>query len=178
MDEADILGDRIAIMAEGQLRCVGSALFLKKTYGVGYQLTIEKEKCSENGREVEVDVDEAQGDTAADHHQTDAMLREIVKSAVPEAIRLSNSSTEMRYQLPIASSSSFVPMLNALDEAANRGEISSYGVSITTLVSFGIFQSFWSFRLFLTCLCIRRMRFFLLLPRVTLVKRMNLLHQQ
>jgi hypothetical protein len=42
MDEADILGDRIAIMAEGQLRCCGSSLFLKKTYGVGYQLTIEK----------------------------------------------------------------------------------------------------------------------------------------
>lgn len=42
MDEADLLGDRIAIMAEGQLRCVGSSLFLKKTYGVGYQLTIIK----------------------------------------------------------------------------------------------------------------------------------------
>jgi hypothetical protein len=41
-DEADILGDRIAIMAEGQLRCAGSSLFLKKMYGVGYQLTIEK----------------------------------------------------------------------------------------------------------------------------------------
>jgi ATP-binding cassette, subfamily A (ABC1), member 3 len=40
--EADILGDRIAIMAEGQLRCAGSSLFLKKHYGVGYQLTIEK----------------------------------------------------------------------------------------------------------------------------------------
>ena len=30
-------------MAEGQLRCAGSALFLKKMYGVGYQLTIEKQ---------------------------------------------------------------------------------------------------------------------------------------
>ena len=28
-DEADFLGDRIAIMAEGQLRCCGSSLFLK-----------------------------------------------------------------------------------------------------------------------------------------------------
>ena len=42
MDEADILGDRIAIMAEGQLRCCGSSLFLKKHFGVGYQLTIIK----------------------------------------------------------------------------------------------------------------------------------------
>lgn len=29
-------------MAEGHLRCAGSSLFLKKMYGVGYQLTIEK----------------------------------------------------------------------------------------------------------------------------------------
>ncbi|CAN0116974.1 unnamed protein product, partial [Discosporangium mesarthrocarpum] len=35
MDEADLLGDRIAIMADGALRCCGSSLFLKRHYGVG-----------------------------------------------------------------------------------------------------------------------------------------------
>ncbi len=29
MDEADLLGDRIAIMADGRLKCSGSSLFLK-----------------------------------------------------------------------------------------------------------------------------------------------------
>ena len=29
-DEADYLGDRIAIMADGELRCCGSSMFLKK----------------------------------------------------------------------------------------------------------------------------------------------------
>ena len=33
MDEADYLGDRIAIMAKGKLVCSGSSLFLKKRYG-------------------------------------------------------------------------------------------------------------------------------------------------
>jgi ABC-type multidrug transport system ATPase subunit len=33
MDEADILGDRIAIMAEGKLRCAGLSLFLKNKFG-------------------------------------------------------------------------------------------------------------------------------------------------
>ena len=42
MDEADILGDRIAIMAEGDVQCTGSSLFLKNRYGVGYNLTIAK----------------------------------------------------------------------------------------------------------------------------------------
>lgn len=42
MDEADYLGDRIAIMGEGKLLCCGSSLFLKNKYGVGYNLTIVK----------------------------------------------------------------------------------------------------------------------------------------
>lgn len=33
MDEADLLGDRIAIMAGGKLQCYGSPFFLKKKYG-------------------------------------------------------------------------------------------------------------------------------------------------
>lgn len=42
MDEADVLGDRIGIMQNGRLITVGSSLFLKKRYGVGYKFTFEK----------------------------------------------------------------------------------------------------------------------------------------
>jgi ABC-type multidrug transport system ATPase subunit len=42
MDEADILGDRIGIMTGGQLVCLGSSLFLKNRYGVGYILKMVK----------------------------------------------------------------------------------------------------------------------------------------
>jgi len=34
MDEADLLGDRIAILANGRLQCFGSSMFLKKKYGI------------------------------------------------------------------------------------------------------------------------------------------------
>lgn len=43
MDEADYLGDRVAIMATGRLKCVGSPYFLKQRYGVGYTLVIVKD---------------------------------------------------------------------------------------------------------------------------------------
>ena len=43
MDEADILGDRIAIMTEGNIKCCGSPLFLKNKYGVGYHMVMVKE---------------------------------------------------------------------------------------------------------------------------------------
>ena len=41
-DEADLLGDRIAIMVEGKLRTVGTSLFLKSRFGVGYHVTLVK----------------------------------------------------------------------------------------------------------------------------------------
>lgn len=42
MDEADVLGDRIAIISQGKLQCCGSSLFLKGHYGNGYYLTLTK----------------------------------------------------------------------------------------------------------------------------------------
>uniref|UniRef100_A0A3B4ADE4 ABC transporter domain-containing protein n=1 Tax=Periophthalmus magnuspinnatus TaxID=409849 RepID=A0A3B4ADE4_9GOBI len=44
MDEADILGDRIAIISHGKMRCCGSSLFLKKQFGSGYYLTLVREE--------------------------------------------------------------------------------------------------------------------------------------
>ena len=125
MDEADILGDRIAIMAEGQLRCCGSSLFLKKTYGVGYQLTIEKQRkrkgeCGPDGGIV-------------DDSSIDNDIKEIVTGAVKDAVVLSNVGTEMSFQLPLGASDRMVSMFAGLEEQQRNGRITTYGVSITTL---------------------------------------------
>lgn len=40
MEEADVLGDRIGIMARGRLRCLGTALRLKARFGSGYRISI------------------------------------------------------------------------------------------------------------------------------------------
>lgn len=60
MDEADILGDRIGIMSQGQIICLGSALFLKNRYGVGYNFTMVK-KNKENNDLVEKYLNEKLG---------------------------------------------------------------------------------------------------------------------
>lgn len=44
MDEADMLGDRIAIISHGKLCCVGSSLYLKNQLGTGYYLTLVKKE--------------------------------------------------------------------------------------------------------------------------------------
>jgi len=44
MEEADRLGDRVAIMAHGKLKCCGSSIFLKNKLGGGYRLSIINKK--------------------------------------------------------------------------------------------------------------------------------------
>lgn len=39
MEEADVLGDKIAVMAHGQLRCVGSSVHLKNRFA-GYKINL------------------------------------------------------------------------------------------------------------------------------------------
>lgn len=50
MDEAELLGDRTAIISQGRLCCCGSPLFLKARLGTGYHLTlVKRERCGTGG---------------------------------------------------------------------------------------------------------------------------------
>ncbi|ONK78401.1 uncharacterized protein A4U43_C02F18390 [Asparagus officinalis] len=123
MDEADVLGDRIAIMGNGHLRCCGSSLFLKHRYGVGYTLTLTKTS------------------------PTTSVAADIVHRHVPTATRLSDVGTEISFRLPISSSSSFENMFREIESCIRRPEVAgeysttydgvhgieSYGISVTTL---------------------------------------------
>ncbi|KAG7398223.1 ATP-binding cassette sub- A member 12 [Phytophthora boehmeriae] len=111
MDEADILGDRIAIMAEGELRCCGSSLFLKNRYGAGYNLTLVKD------------------DATCDDNAVTALIT----SYVPSAQLLSNVGSEIAYQLPQKSSPQFAAMFTKIDSNLQKLGVLSYGISATTL---------------------------------------------
>jgi len=47
MEEADILGDRIGIVAKGRLRCLGNSVRLKSRFGEGYKVSVS---CGDNMR--------------------------------------------------------------------------------------------------------------------------------
>ncbi|KAF7819038.1 ABC transporter A family member 1 isoform X1 [Senna tora] len=124
MDEADELGDRIAIMANGSLKCSGSSLFLKHHYGVGYTLTLVKSA------------------------PTASVASDIVRRHVPSATCVSEVGTEISFRLPLLSSPAFESMFREIesclrksvsnlestdnDEKGSLG-IESYGISVTTL---------------------------------------------
>ena len=49
MEEADVLGDRIAIMAKGAVKCIGTSLRLKTRFGAGYRLAVSLEAAALQG---------------------------------------------------------------------------------------------------------------------------------
>lgn len=63
MDEADLLGDRIAIISQGRLYCSGTPLFLKNCFGTGFYLTLVRKmkgiQGPGTGREVRICPDRA-----------------------------------------------------------------------------------------------------------------------
>lgn len=51
MEEADILCDRIAIMAKGRLRCIGSSIRLKSKFGSGFIASIHFTESNDSNKE-------------------------------------------------------------------------------------------------------------------------------
>ena len=64
MDEAELLGDRTAIIAGGRLRCCGSPLFLKARLGTGYHLTLVKQERGGTGGSTSPDTTKEVGSSA------------------------------------------------------------------------------------------------------------------
>ncbi|XP_053559159.1 phospholipid-transporting ATPase ABCA1-like [Bombina bombina] len=146
MDEADILGDRIAIISHGKLCCCGSSMFLKKCFGSGYFLTLVKQ----NGLETNImqdqrnlllhnnNEDKKNGDESENKENTMQALKPItslIQEHVAQAQFLQSIGQEITYILPYkgAEDGSFAKLFEALDSQLSKLDISSYGLSDTTL---------------------------------------------
>lgn len=112
MDEADILGDRIGIMNEGNLICLGSSLFLKNRFGTGYTLTVVKKSALSKSTDLENYI-----------HQR---LGEDVK-------KTAEISTEVTFMIPSQLSFQFKKFFSEFDQVLDRLNMRSYGISVPTL---------------------------------------------
>ncbi|XP_076468710.1 phospholipid-transporting ATPase ABCA3-like [Babylonia areolata] len=110
MDEADVLGDRIAIMAEGVVKCCGTSLFLKKLYGAGYHLVMVKgPQCDE------------------------ARVTAVIQSQVARATLESHMGSELSYLLPKEDVSLFPKLFRVIERESAELDITSFGATATTM---------------------------------------------
>nr|KAG5687864.1 hypothetical protein BaRGS_007558 [Batillaria attramentaria] len=110
MDEADALGNRIAIMSKGKLVCCGTSMFLKKLCGTGYHLTIVKaEGCQKLG------------------------VVRVIKSHVHKAKAGEESKSELHFLLPNNQVSKFPALFRQLEAQKEELGILCFGASASTM---------------------------------------------
>ena len=113
MDEADILGDRIAIIKQGRLRACGSSDYLKKKFGLGYMMRFSLQQgvdSSITGR-----------------------ISDVINSNTSNAEVVSIAGTEMSVRLAKTSVSIFPTLFSTLEQRAIELKIDSFGIETTTL---------------------------------------------
>ncbi|CAG9795500.1 unnamed protein product [Diatraea saccharalis] len=110
MEEADALGDRVAALHSGRLRCFATPLYLKKAIGTGYRLTF----------------------TTIGTPKQEAITR-AVTSHVPDANLKEATINSISYNLPAASSDKFPQLFTGLENQRSELGIDSIGVGASTL---------------------------------------------
>ena len=110
MDEADVLGDRIGIMAAGKILCLGTSLFLKDRYGAGFKLTIVKKSKKAN-----------------------KAIQPYLEAELGQIEKLSEVSSEITFKIPSDKAPMFQDFFEKFDSELQRLDIVSYGISMTTL---------------------------------------------
>ncbi|KAF4107052.1 phospholipid-transporting ATPase ABCA1 isoform X2 [Onychostoma macrolepis] len=149
MDEADLLGDRIAIISQGKLCCCGTPLFLKARLGTGYYLTLVKREmhsmpsststCKLPSTAVTKDSDSSVSDDTglgSEENGFDvAALMALAQQYIPDAQLVEDIGREAVINLPHAASEdgSLALFLNELDKRQGEFGVVSYGLSDTTL---------------------------------------------
>ncbi|KAI6188218.1 hypothetical protein M3Y98_00330700 [Aphelenchoides besseyi] len=116
MEEADLLGDKIAILSHGELQCSGSSMFLKKKYGAGYHLIIVYQS---NDAEM----------LETMNKRTHELLRSYCSSVVCQSI----VGSEANFLLSEEDRPKFSRLFAHLESIQDQLGIRSFGVSITTM---------------------------------------------
>ncbi|KAL6465280.1 hypothetical protein MHYP_G00254130 [Metynnis hypsauchen] len=130
MDEADLLGDRIAIISHGKLKCCGSPLFLKSTYGDGYKLTLVKKQSDSNAAD-----QSSVPPSSSLSPCSESRVTQFIRQYVASCLLVSDSNTELSYVLPseAVKKGCFERLFQALEQSLDSLALTSFGVMDTTL---------------------------------------------
>ncbi|XP_037680076.1 phospholipid-transporting ATPase ABCA7 isoform X3 [Choloepus didactylus] len=146
LDEAELLGDRVAMVAGGRLCCCGSPLFLRRHLGSGYYLTLVKglppqvtsrkrAADSEPGMDARQEWEPGSQGSTAGEGQDAAQLLALTRRWVPGAQLVEELPHELVLVLPYtgALDGSFAELFCELDQQLAGLGLAGYGISDTSL---------------------------------------------
>ena len=115
MEEADVLADRIAVVVDGRIKCVGSPLNLKNVYGDGYKVSL----VCEPGNEVNA--------------------IKLMDQIAPSNKFVDDSGGSMIFTVPLSSTKEITPLFKLIEEVDedihDRSQIGSYATDEDALIA-------------------------------------------
>uniref|UniRef100_A0A8C3EQS5 Uncharacterized protein n=1 Tax=Corvus moneduloides TaxID=1196302 RepID=A0A8C3EQS5_CORMO len=109
MEEADAQADRKAFLSGGRLQSVGSSLYLKRKWGIGYHLRMHiNDLCDPE------------------------LVSSVVRQYIPDAVLKGQMRDELCFMLPLENTDSFPDLLSHLESSLLQGVV-NYEVTRTTL---------------------------------------------
>ncbi|XP_071429811.1 ABC-type organic anion transporter ABCA8-like isoform X2 [Pithys albifrons albifrons] len=109
MEEADAHADRKAFLSNGKLQSVGSSLYLKRKWGIGYHLRVHiNDLCDPE------------------------LISSLVRQYIPDAMLKGKKRDELCYLLPLENTDSFPDLFSHLESSLLQGVV-NYEVTRTTL---------------------------------------------
>ncbi|XP_063366848.1 phospholipid-transporting ATPase ABCA1-like [Cydia amplana] len=110
MEEADALGDRIAALHHGRLRCHATPMFLKRAIGTGHRLTFTTLGAP-----------------------NEAAITSAITAVVPDATVRDRRPNGLTYNLPATDTARLPELFTALERTRSELQIDTIGVSRSTL---------------------------------------------
>ncbi|XP_050627179.1 phospholipid-transporting ATPase ABCA7 [Macaca thibetana thibetana] len=142
LDEAELLGDRVAVVAGGRLCCCGSPLFLRRQLGSGYYLTLVKARLplttsekADTDMEGSMDTGQEKKNSSQGSRVGTPQLLALVQHWVPGTRLVEELPHELVLVLPYtgAHDGSFATLFQELDTRLAELSLTGYGISDTSL---------------------------------------------
>ncbi|XP_061721097.1 phospholipid-transporting ATPase ABCA3-like [Cydia pomonella] len=110
MEEADALGDRIAALHHGRVRCHATPMFLKRAIGTGHRLTFTTLGAP-----------------------NEAAITKVITAVVPDATIRDRRPNGLTYNLPAMDTARFPQLFATLEKTRSELQIDTIGISRSTL---------------------------------------------
>uniref|UniRef100_A0A0R3RFF4 ATPase_AAA_core domain-containing protein n=1 Tax=Elaeophora elaphi TaxID=1147741 RepID=A0A0R3RFF4_9BILA len=110
MEECDALCTQIAIMTNGEFRCLGSTQHIKSKYGIGYSLAIRLYTSSQIGS-----------------------TKELIKKMFPDARLMDEHILHLNYELALQKGQTWSMLFEKVGKLAELIDAADYSISQTTL---------------------------------------------
>ncbi|KAF8937008.1 ATP-binding cassette sub- A member 1 [Dissophora ornata] len=136
MEEADALGDKVAIMVSGHLKAIGNTTRLKNKFGNGYRVEIALGNfipaVQDSASQVPHSQSTVNGNVLS-QKELEQEMTTATREIVPESVLMDQSGGVMVFGIPMQSINRMADLTAMLERSQAQGKIKNWGIAQTTL---------------------------------------------